>query len=331
MSQLIHVSPSSKIETLHDGLEVFKNDLQLSLSQVPKCIESKYFYDKTGSHLFNRITKHPDYYLTQAELTILQAIKGNLLDKLKPYRVNLVELGPGEGIKTELLLNFFMQQQLSCTYIPIDISEQYLKKVIKKLEGHGISLPITALHADYLQGLKWLMPNSDVRSLVLFLGSSIGNFHHHQAQDFFMQMRKNLHCDDFVLIGFDLHKDKDILLRAYDDSDRITRAFNLNLLCRINRELNANFDLSKFRHHPRYNEEIGAMESYLESLESQIVDIQSIGQSFQFEAAEMIHVEYSYKYSLQQIQDFAQASGFRIVENYMDPQAYFVDSLWQAI
>lgn len=331
MSQLIHVSSPSKIETLHDGLDTFKSDLKHSLSQTPKRIESKYFYDKTGSQLFNRITKHPDYYLTQSELTILNEAKSDLLEKLKSYNVNLIELGPGEGIKTELLLNFFMQQNLPCTYIPIDISEQYLKKVIKKLEKHRISLPITALHADYLHGLKWLMPSSNVRNLVLFLGSSIGNFHHTEAQDFFTQMRKNLHQDDYVLIGFDLHKDADILLRAYDDSDGITRAFNLNLLRRINLELDADFNLNQFKHHPRYNEEIGAMESYLKSLGPQVVKIKAIQQSFKFEANEMVHVEYSYKYSLAQIKHFAETSHFRVIENYIDSQGYFVDSLWQAI
>lgn len=331
MSQLIHVSPSSTIKTLHDKMDEFKTDLMTGLSQCPKRIESKYFYDKRGSQLFNGITKHPDYYLTQSELTILNTAKESLLDKLKHDCVNLIELGPGEGIKTELLLNFFIQQQLSCTYIPIDISEQYLKKVIKKLENHRVKLPIKALHADYLQGLKWLMPDSNTRNLVLFLGSSIGNFHHEQAQDFFIQMRKNLHDDDYVLIGFDLQKDTDILMRAYDDSDGITRAFNFNLLDRINRELQANFNLHQFKHQPLYNHEIGAMESYLNSLVPQVVNIQSIQQSFEFAANERLHVEYSYKYSFAQIENFAQAACFSLVENYTDPQGYFVDSLWRAI
>lgn len=331
MSQLIHVSPPSTIKTLHDRLDEFKTDLMTGLSQCPKQIESKYFYDKRGSQLFNRITKHPDYYLTQSELIILDAAKKNLLDKLKKDRINLIELGPGEGVKTELLLNFFIERQLPCTYVPIDISEQYLKKVIKKLESHRVSLPITALHADYLQGLKWLMPDSNTRNLVLFLGSSIGNFHHVQAQDFFIQMRKNLHDNDYVLIGFDLYKDIDILMRAYDDSEGITRAFNLNLLDRINRELHADFDLRQFKHQALYNQEIGAMESYLKSLTRQVVNIKSIEKSFEFTTNEMLHVEYSYKYSVEQIEGFAQKARFKLVENYMDPQGYFVDSLWCAI
>lgn len=332
MSQIIHIAPDSSITMPHDDQEAFKQDVLTGFSQHPKRIQSKYFYDKIGSQLFNQITKHTDYYLTQAELEILDKAKSSLLAILgKDQPINIIELGPGEGVKTTILLEYFQQKKVACTYIPIDISAPYLEKIVRRLNKSMTTLPITALHTDYLHGLSWIKPhNTTCNNLVLFLGSSIGNFNPTESLVFFKSLRKNLKQGDYVLIGFDLRKNVDILMRAYDDSDGITRAFNLNLLHRINRELDANFKLNKFKHLPRYNQDTHAMESYIMSTESQSVMIKLIDQSFVFTELETIHVEYSYKYSLEQIQTFAQTSQFKLVETYIDSNGYFVDSLWEA-
>lgn len=167
------------------------------------------------------------------------------------------------------------------------------------------------------------------KNFILFLGSSIGNFDPVTTQLFFSGIFNKLHDGDYVLIGFDLRKDIDIMIKAYNDSDGITRAFNLNLLVRMNHELGANFMIDKFGHYGTYNVYSGAMESYLVSLKEQNVHIGALEQSFKFEALEPIHVEYSYKYLLSQINDYAKSSGFKIVKNFFDSRQYYVNSLWQ--
>jgi dimethylhistidine N-methyltransferase len=231
---------------------------------------------------------------------------------------NLIELGPGEGIKTQLLIEQFLADSLHFNYIPIDISAEYLHKLLNQFNRLITGLTMTPIHSDYFRGLKWINTNAKRRNLVLFLGSSIGNFDPIAVKVFLSHLHDALQDGDYVLLGFDLRKDIDILLRAYNDSAGLTREFNLNLLKRLNRELGANFKLEKFRHYPTYNVYSGAMESYLISLEAQIVAIKALARSFTFEAIEPIHVEYSYKYMLPQIEEFAQLTGFKTIENFTD-------------
>ena len=327
MTQIEHIPQTAQDQNI---MEALKLDLLSGFSKKNKAIPSKYFYDDNGSALFNRITTHPDYYLTRCELEILDKAKHKIADLFGKNPFNLVELGPGEGIKTELLIDHCLENKMNFTYIPIDISYQYLKEIVDKLDRHQPKIPLLPIHSDYFNGLKWLNLDSNTCNLALFLGSSIGNFSMSGAEEFLCHLRENLHLNDYALIGFDLRKDIDLLQRAYDDSDGITRAFNLNLLHRMNNALGANFDISKFHHYATYNVAIGAMESYLISLEPQTVNINALNTSFNFEAFEAIHVECSYKYTLAQIEALAQRSGFKMVENFFDSQGYFVDSLWQA-
>lgn len=322
------------IGTLQDFphfLDEFKAHILLGLSSEKKWISSKYFYDEHGSELFNQITRHPDYYLTNCELSILENHKNDIADIIGNHPFNLIELGPGDGIKTEMLIDCFLQKKMQFTYIPIDISTHFLQKISEKLKKHQPNISLLPIHSDYFHGLKRMSHDSKRRNLVLFLGSSIGNYTMDDAQVFLQKTRGNLNKHDYMCIGFDLKKNPEILLRAYDDSHGITRAFNLNLLTRLNRELNATFDLEKFMHFPIYNAECGAMESYLVSQTPQTVLIQALKKTFTFEQDERIHVETSNKYLLRQIEDFAQLSGFRIIAHYFDAQHYFVDSIWQAI
>lgn len=331
MINIIQIEAPQNISTYQTLITEFKTDILHGLLKKNKSIPSKYFYDKKGSELFNQITLHPDYYLTQTEIKILDASKNKIASLINDQAFNLIELGPGEGIKTELLINHFLDQKLNFTYIPIDISSQYLDIIAKKLDKNTPSLQLKPIQADYFNGLQWVKINSNTRSLVLFLGSSIGNYTIDAAQEFLCNLRKNLQKNDYVMIGFDLQKSIDMLMSAYNDRDGITRNFNLNLLTRINRELDANFDVTKFKHHASYNTILNAMESSLISLDTQIVTIKALNQSFSFQKNESIHVEYSHKYSLTQIEALANYAGFTMLENYFDSQHYFVDSLWRAL
>lgn len=315
-------------ESQHDVKSEFRLDVQEGLSKAKKQIQSKYFYDEHGCELFNQITRHPDYYLTKCEIEILNTYKKQLA-ALMASPFNLIELGPGEGIKTQLLIEEFLQESLFFNYIPIDISKKYLKSFILQYKQMLPTLQITPIHSDFFRGIEWLKKNSSSRNLVLFLGSSIGNLDLNATTEFLRHLSSALNEGDYVLLGFDLRKDVNILIRAYNDESGITREFNLNLLKRINHELGANFDLTKFCHYATYNVYSGAMESYLISLEQQNIYIDAIKSSFSFEAIEPIHVEYSHKYSLSQMSEFAEKTGFEVVQNLIDSKKYFVDALWR--
>jgi dimethylhistidine N-methyltransferase len=329
MSRVIDVPGSADFESCHDELNEFRRDVLAGLNKPQKQIQSKYFYDEHGSELFNQITRHPDYYLTQCEIEILNNCKNRLARLLGSHPFNLVELGPGEGIKTQLLINEFLHESLNFNYLPIDISKKYLYMIINDFREKQPRLKLTPLHADYFRGLEWLRKNSQNRNLILFLGSSIGNFDPVITLEFLHHLCNSLNPGDYVFLGFDLRKNVDVLMSAYDDIDGITRDFNLNLLKRINRELNADFNIEKFGHYATYNVYTGAMESYLISMEPQIVTIEALEKSFSFDSIEPIHVEYSHKYLPSQIDQLAQETGFVIVDKFTDSRNYFMDTLWQ--
>ncbi len=280
--------------------------------------------------MFNQITRHPDYYLTRCEIEILNTHKKQLSSLIELMSFNLVELGPGEGIKTKILIEQFMSDHLDFKYIPIDISEKYLKILIKQFQKQIPKLDLIPIYSDYFRGLRWLSDHSDKRNLVLFLGSSIGNFDPKSTKVFLQHLWESLNDGDYILIGFDLRKDVDVLMRAYNDDAGITRDFNLNLLERMNRELGANFNVNHFRHYATYNVYSGAMESYLISLINQSVKFDALERSIEFKETEPVHVEYSYKYLLPQIYELAKDTGFEVIHNFLDSKNYFVDSFWCA-
>lgn len=307
----------------------FALDVSYGLLKEQKQLSSKYFYDTKGAEIFNQITRHPDYYLTQCEVEILEESKSFLSQILANAPLNLVELGPGEGLKAEIMMNQFLNDGLDFTYYAIDISEKYLSSLSEKLSLKYNKLHIKTIEADYSLGLKWLNSYAKKRTLVLFLGSSIGNFTDDQTRKFLKKIRQDLHPGDYFFIGFDLKKSIQLLMQAYADEDGLTKAFNLNLLDRMNRELKTNFDLSGFDHFAKYNMRIGAMESFLISLKEQTVHSNYLNQNFHFRAFESIHVERSYKYVLPQIEAFAKEAGFVVAQHFLDKKRYFVNSLWQ--
>jgi len=331
MTNVIDVMSDQSLETQHDHNTEFMRDVQTGLTMPNKQIQSKYFYDEHGSELFNQITRHADYYLTQCEIEILRTYKRQIAKIVHGEPFNLVELGPGEGIKTQILIEEFLQESLDFIYLPIDISKKYLNMILNNFNARLPTLQLTPLHSDYFRGIEWLSEHSARKNVVLFLGSSIGNFNLTMTEEFLRHLCCSLNQGDYVLLGFDLRKDVDVLMRAYNDSDGITRDFNLNLLQRINRELGANFVLKKFHHYATYNVYTGAMESYLISLERQNIMIEALRQSFTFEVIEPIHVEYSHKYLLPQIDQLAHVTGFEVVQNFTDSKKYFIDTLWRVI
>ncbi|NTV47368.1 MAG: L-histidine N(alpha)-methyltransferase, partial [Chlorobiales bacterium] len=190
-------------------------------------------------------------------------------------------------------------------------------------------LPTTGLVAEYTNGIKWLSQTTHRKNLILFIGSNIGNFSWQQSKHFLQSLWNWLNPDDYVMIGFDLKKDIDLLVSAYNDSAGITRDFNLNLLDRINKELGGNFNLRQFRHYEPYNVWTGAMESYLVSEKRQTVFIKELSMYFNFETLEPIHVESSHKYSESDIRHLAGQTGFMIEHMLYDSKKYFVDSVWR--
>jgi len=307
----------------------FALDVRKGLAQEKKTIPSKYFYDEKGSELFNQITRHPDYYLTQCELEILETHKSELSQLVQNEDFNLIELGPGEGIKTLILLEQLLKDSRQFTYCTVDISRKYLDQLTTKFLGLLPELNIEAISKDFNEGLRWLNLHSNKRNVVLFLGSSIGNFDEKETKKFLNTLWRDLNDGDYFLIGFDLRKDINVLLKAYDDSEKITQAFNLNLLERINKELEANFQIDNFTHYATYNVYSGAMESYLISTKKQEVYSKYLNETFYFNEFESIHLECSYKYRYSQIEQFAKDSGFKVLKNFEDSKKYFALSLWQ--
>ena len=222
----------------------------------------------------------PEYYLTERELEIIEHHRQGIAAAAANTPFNLVELGAGFSQKSMLFLEHFAKTGLAFQYVPIDISESAMAELVNSLEELIPRLEVNGLVTDYFNGLKWLNHRYRRRNLVLFLGSSIGNFTHRGACFFLGSCGTVSITTIVVMIGFDMKKDIDLLLRAYNDSEGVTREFNLNLLHRINRELGGRFDAGKFRYFGTYNVFSGAMESYLVSQERQTVFIEAIGRSF---------------------------------------------------
>lgn len=315
-----------EMEGLH---QAFASDVLVGLSRMPKRLASRYFYDERGSRLFQKIMNLPEYYLTACEFDILNLHRDAFSSLMEGESFNLVELGAGDGRKTSILLDHFLKNRCDFQYIPIDISKASMQALSQLLNTKFPELTANGIVAEYFDGLKWLNHMNSRRNLVLFLGSNIGNFDKAHARAFLHNLWNALNDGDFAVIGFDLKKDIDLMLKAYSDEEGITAEFNLNLLQRINRELGGNFDLTKFQFHSSYDVFTGAMESYLVSKEKQTVFIKELSQTFSFKPWEPIHTEYSYKYLESDIQELADETGFLIEKQLYDSKSYFVDSIWR--
>jgi dimethylhistidine N-methyltransferase len=309
----------------------FAADVLTGLSAEPKFLSSKYFYDDEGSRLFQQIMELPEYYLTRAEFEIFQTQTKEIFAAFGETNksFDLIELGAGDGTKTAVLIDYFLQQTTDFTYTPIDISQEAIDSLTAKFKAEFPRLLMTPKTGDYFRILQTLKTATGKRKIILFLGSNVGNFNREQAVAFFRNLRGVMNDRDLLFVGFDLQKDPHVILNAYDDAQGVTAQFNLNLLARINRELSADFDLQKFSHYAVYRPTECAARSFLISLERQTVHIKTLDKSFDFKAWEPIFMEISQKYNLEMIEDLAQASGFQTAKNFFDSQNYFADSLWK--
>ncbi len=308
----------------------FAEDVLAGLRQTPKNLHAKYFYDKDGDALFQQIMACPEYYLTRCELEIFQTQTDRLADIISASQqeFNLIELGAGDATKSQYLLDTLVQRPIPFTYMPIDISGNILSVLGQRLGEELPDLDVLPLEGEYLDMLRFAVEHSPRRNVVLFLGSNIGNMNAGEALGFCRELRSVLHPGDLALIGFDLKKHPQIILDAYDDRAGITAKFNLNLLKRINRELEADFDLRQFEHYQMYDPDTGACKSYLVSLQDQTVSIGAHRMAFARD--ETIFMEVSQKYTPEEIKQMGSEAGFRPIGHLTDSKGWFADVFWEA-
>ncbi|MDQ1142557.1 L-histidine N(alpha)-methyltransferase [Pedobacter agri] len=307
----------------------FLNDVLAGLQAEPKFLSSKYFYDEKGDQIFQQIMEMKEYYLTDSEMEILQEQSAKLatLISLDGDAFDLIELGAGDATKSIHLLKALLQAQLNFTYLPIDISAHVIADLEENLPKKLPDLQIEGLNGDYFKMLEKAKAISNRRKVVLFMGANIGNMDLAEAENFCRDLREELSPNDLLIIGFDLKKNPQQILAAYNDPTGITRSFNLNLLNRINRELDGDFNISNFDHYASYDPETGACKSYLISLNDQRVNIGD--ETIHFNKNEHIYMEISQKYSLEDIDALASKTGFTPMHRFFDRQEYFVDAVWK--
>ena len=311
----------------------FANDVRAGLTARPKRLAPKYFYDALGSHLFEAICHLPEYYLTRAETEILTRYSAEIVQQVtgSVNLANLVELGSGSAVKSRYLIRALLESQSHLHYQPIDISASMLADSSAALLSEFPGLRITAVAGDYTHGLNLIQRQPGDRVLVLFLGSNIGNYDPAESRALIGSVRAGIQHGDALLLGADLKKSAGVLEAAYDDSLGVTAAFNLNLLVRINRELDGKFDVSRFAHRAFYNALQGRIEIHLESLVEQDVEIGALGLSIPFAEGETIHTENSYKYDESGLRELASDTGFSIARSWFDARGQFSCNLWLAV
>ena len=302
----------------------FRADVLAGLSQERKRLPSKYFYDATGSRLFDRITELPEYYPTRTELAIMRDHSGAMATRCGP-RCLLVELGAGSLTKVRILLNALDR---IAGYVPVDVSGEHLRQAAAALADDYPTLDVSPVVADFTR--PFALPDvSAERKVVYFPGSTIGNFDPPEADALLRRVAALVGPGGGLLLGVDLRKDVAILEPAYNDAAGVTAAFNRNLLERINRELGANFDLAAFRHVAFYSSERSRIEMHLVSVETQRVQIGPT--VFGFHLGESIHTENSYKYDVSELAERAAACGLRLDETWTDERGYFAVLYFAAV
>lgn len=301
----------------------FLRDVLDGLSKAQKSLPCQYFYDATGSDLFEQITQLPEYYPTRTETAILQAHAGDIADALGE-QVLLVEYGAGASTKTRILLDALIRP---AGYVPIDVSEEFLLHTAQVLRADYPELPVHPVVGDFM--IRFGLPHdSQGRPVGFFPGSTIGNLSDDEIAAFMTSARALLGDQTRFVIGVDLRKDAAILVPAYDDAAGVTAQFNLNLLTRINRELGADFDLSGFAHRAIWNDAASRIEMHLESLRRQIVQI--AGQRVSFQAGETIHTENSRKFTIDSLRPLFEQTGWKLNKVWLDKNRYFAVLLLSA-
>jgi len=312
-----------------NGHAEFSQDIREGLSSNPKHLFPKYLYDELGSRLFEAICEIGEYYLTRSEDEILRDHADEIVGCV-PNCETLIELGSGSAEKTRHLIDAFLRRRDQLLFMPVDISATALLESSQALLGSYANLRIDAYAADYFQALEALPDLGPQPVLLLFLGSNIGNFEPVEARKFLRAIRRVLRPQDVLLLGADLRKDRKTLESAYNDSLGVTRAFIVNELERINRELDANFDLWAFGLRSSYNESAGRVEVSLESLRAQSVDIRALTLQIELTAGERIHVENAYKFDPETLRKLGEETGFELERSWLDNKQRFSSNLFRA-
>lgn len=307
----------------------FFNDIVAGLTATPKYLPSKYFYDAKGDALFEQIMDLPEYYLTAADLEIFETQSDLIVNLLcDNSALDIVELGSGNAAKSTYLLKSFTTANVDFTYYPIDISKHIITTLEAEMPQRIPNISMRGKAGEYLQMMREIYGTSSNKKVLLFLGSSIGNFEISDAKIFLNAVCNLMNVGDRILIGFDLKKDPKQILAAYNDKSGVTRDFNINLLDRINKELGADLDLSAFSHFPSYNPLTGACRSYLVSTKEQHIAIPGAPQIF-LEPHEAIDMELSQKFSVSEIENLADEVGFKFLQNIFDSNRWYCNSIWE--
>ena len=308
------------IDAIHRH-NTFAEDVKIGLTSENKFLLPKYFYDKRGSELFERICLTDEYYPTRTEISILKNLSGTISERNRDVNL-IVELGSGSSLKTNYLLKSFLNDRESLTYVPIDVSSILIsssKILTEKYPG----LIINGVISFYEEGMEFIVSKDNSSKLMLFLGSSIGNFSEEERIDFMKMLKKYMKSSDRLLVGFDLVKDKKILEEAYNDRKGITAEFNLNILQRINNELGSDFHIDRFEHSAVFNDKESRIEMYLIAKQKMEVAIKRIGETISFEKGERILTENSYKFNYEMINKLAEDSEMEFSDYYTDEKKYF--------
>jgi len=312
----VHAPAVTEAHRFGEPISAFARDVIDDLSQAPKRLSPKYFYDAAGSELFEEITRLPEYYPTRTELTILRD-RGRAISTIIPQGAALVEFGAGATTKVRLLLD----QCLIGAYVPVDISGDFLNAQAGALRADYPDLSVHPVTADFTAPFELPDEISGMPKVGFFPGSTLGNFEPAEARAFLNSARNILGRGARMVIGVDLEKDERVLYDAYNDSAGVTARFNLNMLHRINRELGGDFDVGAFIHRAIYNRDRHRIEMHL--ISKKALTAQVCGKKFSFRPGESIHTENSYKYSIDRFMALARSSGWTPLESWTDEGGMF--------
>ncbi|MGB3404110.1 MAG: L-histidine N(alpha)-methyltransferase [Microcoleaceae cyanobacterium] len=317
----LHLEKLLSSEAVQTLQQADRHTLIEGLTQTPKTLPPKYFYDDRGSILFEQICELPEYYPTRTEASILHVCAAEIARLTGPCE--LVELGSGSSTKTRILLDAYQQLGYSLRYIPVDVSGGILESSAYELLQEYPTLQIQGLVSTYELALQHLKPTTLPSRMIAFLGSTLGNLNPTESQQFFAQMTTALEPGEYILLGVDLQKPINILEAAYNDKQGITAAFNLNMLSHLNRQFEGDFDLTQFEHQAFYNSQLHQIEMHLRSRQDQSVKLDRLGLKIQFEKGETIRTEISRKFDLTTLQAELNSQGLKILHSWTDPNRWF--------
>lgn len=317
----LQIKHLTSLDSVSETDETSGKDVIRGLTGTPKTLPAKYFYDARGSELFEQICELPEYYPTRTEASILREYADEIAKITGSCE--LIELGSGSSTKTRLLLDAYQTQGYSCKYIPIDVSESILKASAVQLEAEYPNLQITGLVGTYDQAIAQFQPTEWPARMVFFLGSSIGNFNQEECDQLLSKISNILGKGDYFLLGIDRQKPIEILEAAYNDSQGVTAAFNLNMLDHLNWRFQGNFDPSLFTHQAIYNQEKTQIEMYLHCQKSHVVHLENLDLTVNWETGDSILTEISRKFDLAQVQKQLESKGLKTIKIYTDTQKWF--------